>query len=90
MTAQFYLSTTTHRSHPVSEFLSFPSNFVWGGATAAFQIEGAWSDDGKSESIWDHFCRTPGKVANGDTGDVACDHYHRWPDDIRMMQGLGL
>lgn len=74
----------------MSEFLSFPSNFVWGGATAAFQIEGAWDEDGKSESIWDRFCRTPGKVANGDTGDVACDHYHRWPDDIRMMQELGL
>jgi len=74
----------------MSELLRFPKGFVWGGATAAFQIEGAWNEDGKSESIWDRFCRTPGKVANGDTGDVACDHYHRFPDDIRMMQELGL
>jgi len=70
--------------------LTFPDNFLWGAATAAYQIEGAWQADGKGESIWDRFSHTPGKTRNGDTGDVACDHYHRWPDDIRLMQTLGL
>jgi beta-glucosidase len=68
----------------------FPSNFVWGAATAAYQIEGAWNEDGKGESIWDRFAHTPGKITNGDTGDVACDHYHRWPEDIALMRQLGL
>jgi beta-glucosidase len=68
----------------------FPNGFVWGAATAAFQIEGAANEDGRGESIWDRFSHTPGKVANGDTGDVACDHYHRWRDDIKLMTKLGL
>jgi beta-glucosidase len=68
----------------------FPPNFLWGAATAAYQIEGAWNADGKGESIWDRFCHMPGKVTNGDTGDVACDHYHRYLDDIALMQRLGL
>jgi beta-glucosidase len=68
----------------------FPSNFAWGAATASYQIEGAWNADGKGESIWDRFSHTPGKVTNGDTGDVACDHYHRWPEDIALMRQLGL
>lgn len=67
---------------------TFPSNFIWGTATASYQIEGAWNEDGKGESIWDRFSHTPGKVANGDTGDVACDHYHRWPQDIALMKSL--
>jgi beta-glucosidase len=70
--------------------ITFPSNFTWGAATAAYQIEGAWREDGKGESIWDRFSHTPGKVANGDTGDVACDHYHRWRADIALMRELGL
>ena len=70
--------------------VSFPSHFVWGASTAAYQIEGAWNEDGRGESIWDRFCRTPGKIENGDTGDVACDHYHRWPEDIELMKRLGL
>ena len=70
--------------------MAFPREFVWGAATAAFQIEGATHADGRGESIWDRFCRTPGKVANGDTGDEACDHYHRWPEDIELMSRLGL
>jgi beta-glucosidase len=68
----------------------FPSNFAWGAATASYQIEGAWNTDGKGESIWDRFAHTPGKITNGDTGDVACDHYHRWPEDIALMRQLGL
>jgi len=70
--------------------LKFPSNFIWGSATAAFQVEGGAWEDGRGESIWDRFCRTPGKVLNGDTGDRSTDHYHRWRDDIRMMRDLGM
>ncbi|MCJ7624877.1 MAG: GH1 family beta-glucosidase [Anaerolineaceae bacterium] len=69
---------------------SFPKGFVWGAATASYQIEGAWNEDGKGESIWDRFSHTPGKVANDDTGDVACDHYHHWQEDIDLMENLGL
>jgi len=69
---------------------SFPQDFVWGAATAAYQIEGAAHEDGRGESIWDRFSHTPGKTVNGDTGDVACDHYHRWQDDIQLMRSLGL
>jgi beta-glucosidase len=64
--------------------------FVWGAATAAFQIEGATTADGRGESIWDRFAAAPGKVANGDTGDPACDHYYRWREDLDLMQSLGL
>ena len=69
---------------------SLGPNFCWGVATAAFQIEGAAREDGRGESIWDRFSHTPGKTRNGDTGDVACDHYHRMPDDVRLMASLGL
>lgn len=68
----------------------FPDGFKWGAATAAFQIEGAWQADGKGESIWDRFCHTPGNVAQGDTGDAACDHYHLWREDVALMRELGL
>jgi beta-glucosidase len=70
--------------------LSFPPNFYWGTATAAYQIEGAWKEDGKGESIWDRFVHTPGRTRNGDTGDVACDHYHRWREDIALMRSVHL
>ena len=70
--------------------MSFPRDFVWGAATAAYQIEGAADADGRGESIWDRFCRTPGNVANGDNGDRACDHYHRWPEDFDLMTSLGV
>ena len=70
--------------------MTFPKDFVWGAATAAYQIEGATQVDGRGESIWDRFAGTPGKVHNGDTGDVACDHYHRWREDLDLMASLGL
>ena len=68
----------------------FPKEFIWGAATASYQIEGAWNEDGKGESIWDRFSHTPGNVRDGDTGDVACDHYHRWREDIALMKEMGL
>lgn len=69
---------------------AFPQDFVWGTATASYQIEGAVREGGRGESIWDRFSHTPGKIANGDTGDVACDHYHRWREDIALMRELGI
>ncbi|KPH16474.1 MULTISPECIES: GH1 family beta-glucosidase [Rhodococcus] len=68
----------------------FPSSFVWGTATAAYQIEGAVAEDGRGPSIWDEFCDRPGVVVGGDTGTVAADHYHRWESDIELMNQLGL
>ena len=67
----------------------FPPGFVWGVATAAYQIEGAAGIDGRGPSIWDTFSHTPGRVTGGDTGDVACDHYHRWPEDLDLIGWLG-
>ena len=69
---------------------TFPKDFLWGAATSSYQIEGAANEDGRGPSIWDTFCKTPGKVAKGDTGDVANDHYHRYPEDIAIMKDLGL
>lgn len=71
-------------------FLTFPPGFLWGAATAAYQIEGAWNEDGRGPSIWDTFSHTPGKIHNNDTGDVADDHYHRWNKDIELMKTIGL
>ena len=69
---------------------NFPKRFFWGTATASYQIEGAWKEDGKGESIWDRFAHTPGKIKNAETGDVACDSYHRWREDIALMQAMNL
>ncbi|MER7278817.1 GH1 family beta-glucosidase [Dactylosporangium sp. NPDC000244] len=69
---------------------ALPPGFIWGAATAAYQIEGAAAEDGRKPSIWDTFSHAPGNVDNGDTGDVACDHYHRWPEDVALMRRLGL
>jgi beta-glucosidase len=69
---------------------NFPNNFLWGAATAAYQVEGAAAEDGRGLSIWDTFSHTPGKTHNGDSGDVACDMYHRYPADIEIMRGLGI
>ena len=66
------------------------NGFVWGAATAAFQIEGATQVDGRGESIWDRFAASPGRILNGDTGDPACEHYYRWREDLDLMQSLGL
>ncbi len=68
----------------------FPEDFLWGVSTAAYQIEGAAREDGRGPSIWDTFCHLPGTIANGDTGDIACDHYHRWRDDVALMRELGV
>jgi beta-glucosidase len=68
----------------------FPGDFIWGAATASYQIEGAYDEDGRAPSVWDTFSRTPGRVENGDTGDVACDFYHRYADDVQLMKRLGL
>ncbi len=67
----------------------FPSDFRWGVSTAAYQIEGAAGEDGRGTSVWDTFCREPGRVRDGHTGDVACDHYHRWEEDLDLIAGLG-
>ena len=68
----------------------FPADFLWGAASASYQVEGAWNEDGKGESIWDRFSHTPGKITQGHSGDTACDHYHRWQEDIELMHQLGL
>jgi beta-glucosidase len=70
--------------------MRFPDGFQWGVATASYQIEGAVSEDGRAPSIWDTFSHTPGKTLNGDTGDVADDHYHRWPEDLELLRELGV
>src|SRR5256714_12754457 len=68
----------------------FPAGFVWGAATAAFQVEGSTTVDGRTDSIWDEFCRRPGAVVAGDTGDPAADHYRRYEHDVALMSDLGL
>ncbi|MEU0271633.1 GH1 family beta-glucosidase [Streptomyces sp. NPDC006307] len=75
---------------PFPAGLTFPPGFTWGTATAAYQIEGAADLDGRTPSIWDTYARTPGKVRNGDTGDIATDHYHRWREDVALMADLGV
>ncbi|MBV6467506.1 MAG: Beta-glucosidase A [Anaerolineales bacterium] len=70
--------------------LAFPKNFTWGVATSAYQIEGAWNEDGRGVSIWDTFSHTKGRIVNDENGDVAADHYHRWKDDFALMSELGV
>jgi beta-glucosidase len=65
---------------------TFPKGFLWGTATSAYQIEGAWNEDGKGPSIWDTYAHTPGKIRNNDSGDVANDHYHRYEEDVALMK----
>ena len=66
------------------------TEFLWGVATSSYQIEGAALEDGRGLSIWDTFCRVPGKVANADNGDIACDHYHRYQEDLDLMKWMGV
>ena len=68
----------------------FPGDFVWGVSTSSYQIEGAVTEDGRGDSVWDVFCRRPGAIRDGQTGDVAADHYHRWPQDVALMADLGV
>jgi beta-glucosidase len=74
----------------ISPDYSLPRDFVWGVATSSYQVEGAVAEDGRLPSIWDTFSHTPGKVAREETGDLACDHYHRWRDDVALMSGIGV
>jgi beta-glucosidase len=68
----------------------FPDGFLWGASTSAYQIEGAVREDGRGVSIWDTFTHQPGNILDGETGDIACDHYHRWPEDVVLMRELGI
>jgi beta-glucosidase len=88
------LSSQTVPANPserrqVSPF-QFPKDFIWGAATASYQVEGAWNTDGRGESVWDRFCHTVGKVKGGYTGAVACDSYHRYPEDIGLLRAMNL
>ncbi len=83
-------SDSNDTSNPEILARRFPSDFVWGAATAAYQIEGAVNEDGRGPSIWDRFSHTTGKIRDGETGDITCDHYHRWPEDIVLMRELGV
>lgn len=74
----------------LGDFMGFKKDFVWGAATASYQIEGAWNEDGKGLSIWDVFSHEPNKICEGHTGDVACDHYHRYKQDVKLMKQLGI
>ncbi|MGP0092989.1 MAG: GH1 family beta-glucosidase [Xanthobacteraceae bacterium] len=73
----------------MAEQLTFPADFAWGASTSSYQIEGAVDADGRGKSIWDVFCYTPGRVKNGDTADIACDHYHRWREDVELLSRGG-
>ena len=79
-----------HPAIPPETLAAFPADFVWGVATSAYQIEGAADADGKGPSIWDRFCRMPGSIADASDGDTACDHYHRWQEDLELIASLGV
>src|SRR6185295_19284233 len=83
-------TVTSTSAQPALAGITFPDGFVWGAATASYQIEGAVREDGRGPSIWDTFSRTPGRVYAGHTGDVADDHYHRYVEDVALMADLGL
>lgn len=95
-TIEFLMSLCSIKSSLPSEteegFIrgQFPEDFIWGAATAAYQIEGAWNEDGKGPSIWDTFCHVGGKIHNNDTGDVACDSYHKIEEDVSLLKNLGV
>lgn len=72
------------------DIFEMPKDFVWGAATASYQIEGAYNEDGRGLSTWDDFCTKPGKINNNDNGNIACDHYHRYKEDVQLMKSIGL
>lgn len=82
--------TATSAQDSALDLTAFPEGFAWGAATSAYQIEGAAATDGRAPSIWDTYSHTPGRTARGDTGDIACDHYHRWERDVELIGELGL
>ena len=82
--------TSLASASTVPDSSQFPPTFLWGAATSSYQIEGAVTADGRGESVWDRFCATPGNIADGSSGAVACDHYHRWRDDVELMRQIGL
>src|SRR5579875_2077870 len=82
--------TNTQVGKQIDLPVSFPKDFRWGAATASYQVEGAANEDGRGTSIWDTFSHTPGTTFGGDTGDVACDHYHRYREDVALMADIGL
>ena len=84
------MTTPAHSNFHAPVRTDFASDFLWGSATSSYQIEGAAHEDGRVESIWDRFAATPGKVADGATGAVACDHYHRWPEDFDLARAMGM
>ena len=84
------ITTLTWDGQPKKRLVAFPEDFVFGSGTSAYQIEGAWDVDGKGESIWDRFSHTPGNVANNENGDVACDHFHLFEEDIKLAKKLNL
>jgi beta-glucosidase len=83
----FASATSLRSGTTAADDSAFPPDFVWGASTSSYQIEGAVNEDGRGKSIWDVFSHTPGRVKNGNTGDIACDHYHRWRDDIDLLSG---
>ncbi|KAK7089881.1 hypothetical protein V1264_024218 [Littorina saxatilis] len=85
-----FVTTDQRNSTDAFYYGVLPENFTWGASTAAYQIEGAWNEDGKSENIWDRFCHEGGHIVMNLTGDVACDSYHKWRDDITTMNEIGL
>lgn len=89
MSDQMQVSSLTS-IHVETQPLRFPPDFLWGTATSAYQIEGAWNEDGKGLSIWDTFTHHPGNIWQNQNGDIACDHYHRWREDIELMKTMGL
>ena len=84
------LFTAHTAAEPDAATRVFPNDFLFGVATAAYQIEGAAHEDGRTDSIWDAFSRVPGAVVDAHNGDVACDHYHRYESDVKLMADLGL
>ena len=83
------MATTGPDADPAALAARFPAGFAWGFGASAYQIEGAAAEDGRGRSIWDTFARVPGAIADGESGDEACDHYHRLPEDIALMARIG-